>query len=205
MNGVAQEPPRPDLDAPILTLPEAEAELLRATYASAKVILEYGSGGSTILAASGQDKTIFSVESDAAWAQKMRLFFKRNPSKSAVNIHDVDIGPTGEWGRPIDETGWKSYHQYPLSVWHRPDFVNPDVVLIDGRFRSACFVTAALSLTAPATVLWDDYVKRRSYHEVERWLKPVSMHGRMARFDLEPRMFSPKDMMWMMKQFTRML
>ena len=205
MTRVLQEPAKAQLAAPILTLPEAEAEVLRETYASAGVILEYGSGGSTVLAASGQGKTIFSVESDTAWAAKMRLYFRRNPPHSAVNIHSVDIGPTGAWVRPIDETGWKTYHHYPLSVWHRPDFRMPDVILIDGRFRSACFVTAALCLTAPATVLWDDYVERRSYHEVERWLKPVSMHGRMARFELEPRPFSPADMLWMMKQFTRIL
>lgn len=200
-----QKPARAPVEAPVLTLPEAEAELLRDTYESANVILEYGSGGSTVLAGSGQGKTVFSVESDRAWAEKMRLYFRQNPPKAVVNIHSVDIGPTGEWGRPVDETGWRFYHQYPLTVWQRPDFKQPDVILIDGRFRSACFVTAALCLTAPATVLWDDYIKRRSYHEVERWLKPVSLHGRMARFELEPRMFSPADMLWMMKQFTRIL
>ena len=48
---------------PELTLPEAEAALLRETYDRAGVILEYGSGGSTVLAAEQPGKTVPSVES----------------------------------------------------------------------------------------------------------------------------------------------
>jgi hypothetical protein len=54
-------------DEHVLTLPADEARLLQDHYARAGVVLEYGSGGSTLLAAR-LGKQVFSVESDAAWA-----------------------------------------------------------------------------------------------------------------------------------------
>jgi hypothetical protein len=59
---------------PELTLPEAEAATIRAAYERAGVILEYGSGGSTVLGAE-LGKRVLSVESDKAWAQMMRDWF----------------------------------------------------------------------------------------------------------------------------------
>ena len=54
-------------DRPTLTLPEAEAALITAAYDKAEVILEYGSGGSTVLAAD-LGKKVVAVESDRDWA-----------------------------------------------------------------------------------------------------------------------------------------
>ena len=58
--------------APRLTLPPEAAVALADAYADAGVILEYGSGGSTVLAAGMAGRTVFSVESDAAWLREMR-------------------------------------------------------------------------------------------------------------------------------------
>ena len=60
------------LTAPKLTLPPEEAEVLRDAYAAARVILEYGSGGSTLLAGENPEVVIFSVESDANWIAMMQ-------------------------------------------------------------------------------------------------------------------------------------
>lgn len=195
----------PALEPPTLTLPPQEAEAVRAAYETASVILEYGSGGSTILAASSAQRTVFSVESDAAWARRLGLYLKQHPLPGRVRLHVVDIGKTAAWGKPVNDDGWRGYYHYPISVWDRPDFEAPDVILIDGRFRAACFVTSALRITRETVILWDDYIKRRSYHEVEKWMRPVAMHGRLARFEVEPMKFDPGELAWMMKQFTRPL
>lgn len=192
-------------DAPVLTLPPEEAAIVRQCYASARVILEYGSGGSTLLASGDKDKTIFSVESDAEWSANLAEFFVSHPPAAKVILHTVNVGPTGSWGRPLNEKAWKRYYNYPLSVWDRPDFVEPDLILIDGRFRAACFVAAALRISRPTLLLWDDYTNRKAYHEVERWILPTSIHGRMARFDLAPMVLEGKDLSWVLKQFTRVL
>ncbi len=190
-------------DAPVLTLPPEEAELVLNSYASAKVILEYGSGGSTVVAGAMPGKLIFSVENDLDWARKMKAWFKANPPAGTVIVHAVDIGPTREWGIPADHSAWRNYYHYPSSVWDRPDFEHPNLILIDGRFRTACFVTAALRITKPVTVLWDDYLRRRAYHEVEQHIPLRGIHGRMGRFELTPGELPMHKLGWMLKQFTR--
>lgn len=184
MNEIAEQTGQGDAFA--LTFPPAEAEWVRERYGAARVILEYGSGGSTVLAASLPDKQVFSVESDRRWARRLRRHLDAAALPSPVTLHHADIGPTGKWGRPVSDAGWRGYHAYPLSVWDRPGFVAPDLILVDGRFRPACLLTALLRSEQPVTVLFDDYVGRAAYRVVERYAQPVETRGRMARFDLRP-------------------
>ena len=125
---------------PDLTMPEAEAELLRQYYEKADVILEYGSGGSTVMASEMECKHVTSVESDKAWWQMMMEWLDANPAAegSTVDMLYADIGPTREWGYPKDERSWKQFAQYPLAVWEMDELRAPDVVLVDGRFRVGC-------------------------------------------------------------------
>lgn len=174
------------LERPQLTLPEAEAEAVRNAYAAAGVILEYGSGGSTVIGAEMPGKRIFSVESDKAWLGMMERWFAANPPLSRLALHHGDIGPTKAWGAPVDDAQFRRWPSYPVSVWDRSDFEHPDVVLIDGRFRSACFLTTLFRITRPVTVLWDDYTERKGYHVMESFAPLVRTHGRMAEFHLEP-------------------
>src|SRR5690606_17270089 len=87
---------------PTLTMPPSEASALAHHYAQHDVILEYGSGGSTLLAAGQDHSLVMSVESDKAWAEKMQAELDRDYPGANVRMHWVDIGPTGEWGRPLD-------------------------------------------------------------------------------------------------------
>lgn len=189
--------------APVLTLPEAEAEAVVRAYEAAGVILEYGSGGSTVLAAEMAGTTIYSVESDAEWLQGLADYFVENPPLARVVLHHADIGPTGPWGMPTEAKSYETFWRYPLAVWDRTDFLHPDLVLIDGRFRSACFLATLYRITRPVKLLWDDYADRPAYHEVERLARPVALHGRMAEFHLEPAMIATADLAWIIQQFTR--
>lgn len=168
-----------------LTFPSKEAEIVEAEYNRASVILEYGSGSSTVYASGLADKTVFSVESDARWAYALGRYLDGSLPLSAPRLHHVDIGPTGAWGRPYSSEKWENFKEYALSVWDRSDFVAPDVVLIDGRFRLACFVTVAFRTRKPIIVLIDDYVDRQAYHVAET-LYPAVRIGRMARFEIPP-------------------
>ncbi len=198
LSGKSEAPQRP-----VLTFGEVESARVRAHYEAASVILEYGSGGSTVLAAEMDDTVVFSVESDRKWAASMEAWFEANPPKGDVRICPVNIGQTVKWGLPKDTSGFRRYHQYPIDVWDRDDFQHPDLVLIDGRFRAACLITTMLRIERPVTVLFDDYVERPRYHIVERYAKPAELHGRMARFELEPRAFPVKDMAQIFRIFTR--
>lgn len=184
MNEIAEQAAQDEAFA--LTFPPEEAEWVRERYGAARVILEYGSGGSTVLAAGMTGKRVFSVESDRRWARRLGRHLAAAALPSPVTLHHAEIGPTGKWGRPVSDEGWRGYHAYPLSVWDRSDFVAPDLILIDGRFRPACLLTALLRCETPVTVLFDDYAGRAAYRTVERFIAPVETRGRMARFEIEP-------------------
>lgn len=180
------------IQRPELTLPEAEAAMLRAAYEGAGTILEYGSGGSTVMAAE-LGKRVLSVESDQAWAKMMRDWFAQNPAPGEVDVIWSDIGPTKEWGHPVDDSEWKRFARYPLEVWDLPEFAHPDVVLVDGRFRVGCALAAAYRVTRPVALYFDDYMNRQQYHEVEDFLgRPTATAGRMVRFDLTPQPVPPE-------------
>lgn len=175
------------IDWPELTLPAPEAEHLRRTYREARVLLEYGSGGSTVVAAQEAGKLIFSVESDRSWAMSLQHKIDSGDLPSQAILHYVDIGETGRWGRPKNNDGWRHFHRYPTGIWSEPFFRQPDVVLIDGRLRPACFVTCCLRTKRPLKVLFDDYGERPMYRIVEEICKPTEIVGRMAAFEVTPR------------------
>lgn len=170
---------------PKLTMPKAEASALRTAYAAADVVLEYGSGGSTVMAAD-LGKQVISVESDPGWAAMMQGWFKANPAKAPVQIVHADIGPTRDWGYPKTEEEFRKWPDYAMKVWDMLGPLHPDVVLVDGRFRLACFLTTAYRITRPVTLFFDDYTPRTAYHKAEEICRPTALIGRMARFDLTP-------------------
>ncbi len=186
----------------VLTLPPTEEACVHDHYGRAGVILEYGSGGSTVLGASLPNKLVFSVESDRDWAVRLQAEIdKANPPSSAI-LWYVDIGPTGAWGRPLHDQAWQRFHNYPFSIWDQTFFRHPDVVLIDGRFRQACFAAVCLKITRPVTVLFDDYLNRERYHRVEILARPLEMAGRMAVFYLQPGLITGEYMTSVFDMFT---
>ncbi|NAZ36832.1 hypothetical protein [Rubellimicrobium sp. CFH 75288] len=191
------------LERPLSGLPPEALALLGDLGRQAGTILEYGAGGSTVELADLGEGRLFSVETSAAWAAELRAWFAAHPTRRSVVVHHVDVGPVGRWGFPLGHAAWDRFHHYPTSVWDRHDFVHPDLVVIDGRFRLACFLTTALRIERPVTVLWDDYRDRREYHAAERYARPTKMAGRTALFRLEPQILRPSDLSWVLDAFTR--
>jgi hypothetical protein len=176
---------------PVVTLPPGVQDFVTSQYAAARTILEYGSGGSTVIAARAGART-FTVESDAEWGRNVERWLAENRLAATVTLHYADIGPTRNWGRPERKRLGHTlkYLRYPASVWDRPDFIHPDVILIDGRFRVACFLEAMIRVERPTRLLFDDYAGREYRETVERFQTPDRMVDRMAVFELEPRPLS---------------
>jgi hypothetical protein len=167
-----------------ISMPDEERTRLIAAYEAAGTILEFGSGGSTILACL-LDKRVYSVESDLKWAGDIAAVIAEKVEGAKAVVTPVDIGPTRAWSFPTDHSGYAAYSNYPNDVWDRDDFSDPDLILIDGRFRVACLMTALQRVRRPTSVLFDDYANRPYYHWVEDLAKPVALHGRMAEFRIE--------------------
>jgi hypothetical protein len=184
-------PPQPHFD-------EASSAYFREQLATARNYLEYGSGGSTLLAAR-QAQIVVSVDSDAHFlaAVRRKLAAEMGNRISAEQgsgsrgarpklIH-VNIGFTEEWGMPAftqpTRQRVRRWRNYPTAPWRyfRSIAQRPDLILIDGRFRVACTLESLLN-SPPGSdlrILLDDYVSRPHYHVIERFAD-VQTVGRMA-------------------------
>ncbi|STQ91429.1 hypothetical protein [Iodobacter fluviatilis] len=161
-------------------MPQAEKEALTAALTSAQSYLEYGMGGSTILAAQLGVQRIVAIDSSQEWAAKVGTQIAPLQSPSQIELLHAPIGKTMEWGFPENtqmQSQWPDYYSKP---WRFARDV--DLVLIDGRFRVPCFLYSLLQLQPGAIILWDDYVERSEYHSIEQQLVPEAYFGKMAKF-----------------------
>ena len=163
------------------------AELLAASNG----YLEYGAGGTTLLANRLGIRTL-TIEGDRFYASVVRKTLK--PPTSVKIVH-VNIGFTREWSLPIFSTPtrfrvrrWRRYAGKPFKLLAKLGWF-PDLVLVDGRFRRACVLETARHAAIRGsfvTIVVDDYFERDHYHQVERWLGPPCQVGRAAVFHLKP-------------------
>ena len=186
-------------EAPFMS--SEEAALVEETYRKATVILEYGSGGSTRIASKMPGKLVFSVESSFEWAMDLQAEIDASDPTSPVTLYPVDIGEVGPWGRPITMKNWRKFQRYPTAIWDEPFFRHPDVILIDGRMRSACLVHAMMRIEKPVTVLFDDYRVRKLYQNIESLIQPDRIVGTLAQFSLTPDSLPKSKLSLVIRQF----
>jgi protein O-GlcNAc transferase len=134
-------------------------EVFRRLLEQATGYFEYGCGGSTAIA-NGMSNLlrITSVETDYEWAKRVHEVCPD------VNMIWVDIGPTKEFGQPVDETlriGWPRVPE----VWTQASQTY-DLVLIDGRFRVACAALICLFPNHVKRICFDDFTSRPHYHAI---------------------------------------
>jgi hypothetical protein len=141
--------------------------------------VEYGCGGSTIIALSESDAQIFAVESSSQWFAALQTEADAVASSERLDVELIDLGPLGDWGTPLGYSHRRNFRSYVESPWRRTD--TADLVLIDGRFRVASFCCSMLHCRPGSVVLFDDFV-RPEYHVVEECIKPEMSAGRMAKF-----------------------
>jgi hypothetical protein len=165
-------------------MPKLAANRLRKLLETATCYLEYGSGGTTVMAASMNVPEVVTTESDRNWLAAVRHKLHLVGSSTCAELIHVDIGPTGGLGYPDSETNWKQYFNYPFGAWRHCSSrgLTPNVVLIDGRFRVACFLASLLHAAPGTVIIFDDYFDRPYYHVAERFTHPPEMHDRSAEF-----------------------
>lgn len=164
-------------------MPDAAVSALSERLRSARCYLEYGSGGSTVLAADLGVPRIISVDTNVEWFDKVKASVSAGYSGKLETLY-VDIGPTKKWGYPVSNSHFQKWSKYFFEPWTyiRSSGLTPDLVLIDGRFRVSCFLTSLAHASVGTTLLFDDYANRKHYHAIERLLKPVNHYDRMAEF-----------------------
>jgi hypothetical protein len=148
---------------------DAEIGVLRECFSKATSLVEFGSGGSTQQAVQSPSlRRIWSVESDPAWILKLRGLHDVAQAERAGRLSFIhaDIGRTGAYGTPLDQSvreRWPGYHE---AVWTDPATAEVDLVLIDGRFRVACALEALARCRPHTVLLFHDFWNRTPYHPV---------------------------------------
>jgi hypothetical protein len=165
--------------------PESTA-YFREQLAKARNYLEYGSGGSTVLA--NQVVTnLVSVDSDANFLGEVRRKLGQCDRRAMAKLIHVNIGFTEHWGMPVftkpTRRRLRRWEEYARAPWRyfRTIGQQPDLVLVDGRFRVACVLESLLSLSplSETQILLDDYAGR-PYYEIVEQFADIELAGRMA-------------------------
>jgi len=174
----ASKPLLPRMSAP-------ETALFKQHLKGAKSLLEFGCGGSTVLAAELGVRRITSVDSDPAWLEQV----SRHPKVRAIQFKGryADIGPIGLWGKPRRKAQAHRWPAYSMAVWEELD-ASPDVVLVDGRFRVACCLQALLHTKPGAKILFHDFWDRPQYHAVLSYARCLGRADTLAVLRAKPRM-----------------
>lgn len=160
------------------------------TLKASKRYLEFGTGGSTYLAAKFE-KEFVAVDSDRFFLRSVQKKISDDGYAKPVGqtFRYADIGLTGHWGRPIGPgldspkrlEKFRRYSDIPpesLAGGRTPDFV-----LVDGRFRVACVLKALRLLARESgwTIAMDDYGDRPNFHVVSEFAEIDELvNGRMA-------------------------
>ncbi len=156
---------------------DGEDGLFKAAIEGCRTYGEYGLGTSTLWVDAQTDATIIGVETDPIWTTQTQAALTR---PQAHDIRHIDVGPVAKWGKPRSYRKRRNFIHYVEGPWS--SLAKPEVVLIDGRFRVACFLTSLRAATPGTAIIFDDYVKRKTYHIVEEFLRPEATNARQAVF-----------------------
>ena len=168
-------------------LVDTDRALLAEIYSSVNSVFGFGLGESTKIAAWVGVPRYVGVDSDADWVTNVREEIKMDHFRFIF----ADIGSTGLYGNPNDETLQKiplSYQTAPLN----DEMEAFDFYLIDGRYRVACACASMLHAMSRGgnvnEVMFGvhDYPDRQHYHQLESVADIVKQSERLRVFRLKP-------------------
>jgi hypothetical protein len=161
-----------------LAMRPAEVRLFRAQLRPPPgCYLEWGLGGSTAEALHAGAGLVITVEGDAAWiaAARADAAVAGAEATGRLRLLHADIGPTGEWGVPVDRSARPRWPGYAAAPWPVLEAAGawPDLVLVDGRFRVACCLAVARECLArpdrtPPRLMLHDFDAARPHYEPMR-------------------------------------
>jgi predicted O-methyltransferase YrrM len=139
-------------------LDEVDAVLRRRDSPQA---FEWGSGASTVWLAR-RCVHVTTIEHDVAWAERLRPLLPEN-----VHLRVVEPQASGQPRTPSMKRGFEGLDFTDYVAGIDRDDASYDVIVVDGRARSAC-LSRALAHLAPGGVIVLDNVERRRYRQALR-------------------------------------
>nr|MBP7484709.1 hypothetical protein [Aquabacterium sp.] len=95
----------------------ARVNALTEALKKAKVYLEFGMGGSTILAARLGVPNVFAVDSSLDWVQHVTGQISKVNLEGRVKLLHADLGATGDWGYPKTRDHVENWPGYYAGPW----------------------------------------------------------------------------------------
>jgi hypothetical protein len=162
------------------SMKETEIACLKAHLEGTRKYLEFGCGGSTILAAEMGLPKLYSVESDKFWADEVRNspLVKPLVEQGDYLVKWVDIGPTKEWGHPADPATAIKWPNYSTAIW-REISGPPDFILVDGRFRLSCALQSIARCSDVTKIAVHDF-ERKQYQYILKYTHIVEQVDNLA-------------------------
>ena len=165
----------------------------------AKAYGEYGVGASTRWVYCNTQARILAVDTSLDWINHV---VEVQGTDDRMEVRHVDLGPLGDWGWPLSYTRRAHFGDYVASIWQRQQ--KPDLVLVDGRLRVACFLYSLLNSEPGCNILFDDYIERQRYHWIEEIVPRAEVCGRQSLF-VTPREFDRQKAADLLEKFLFVL
>jgi hypothetical protein len=160
---------------------EDEKALFATLLAPAASYVEFGCGGSTVFALSHMHGQVISQDSSREWLDTVAAECTAQQLGNPTLIF-ADIGPTGEWGRPVDEECRDRWPAYSRDIWQHVGAELADLYLVDGRFRIACFLEVLLHCRQDALIMFHDFAPRPEYHIVKEFAREIARASTLSVF-----------------------
>jgi len=167
-------------------LTEKERIFFSLILKKSKIYLEFGMGGSTLLAYMTPNiEKIISIDSDKNWINKIRNFknVKKDEGKRIILEH-IYIGKTTYWGLPIGKKNKKFFPNYSNQIFkkYKNDY---DLVLIDSIFRVACALQVILNCKSDIKILIHDFNYTPYYHILYKYLDVIYSIDSLVLFSIK--------------------
>ncbi|MEY9170033.1 hypothetical protein ABIF29_002414 [Bradyrhizobium elkanii] len=157
-----------------------EAELFLSFVRNSRDYVEFGTGGSTVIASKHVTNSILSIDSSQDWLDQVDRACASARTKPHLTF--IDIGRTGDWGFPVDPSTKPRWPDYHSTIWETPRSADADLYLVDGRFRVACFAQIVLHCSPTAIIGMHDFSSRPAYHCVREIAREIATAGDMSFF-----------------------
>ncbi|HEY4251501.1 MAG TPA: hypothetical protein VGM87_09885 [Roseomonas sp.] len=169
-----------------LAMKPEEIALFKGLLACSRRYVEFGAGGSTVLAASLVREAVTSVDSSGEWLERVRAACTEQKTPVSPTLIHVDIGDLKEWGYPKDsrrKPDWPRYHSW---IRDSRDAALADLFLVDGRFRVASFLQVFLQGNPDSLIAIHDFANRPKYHVIHEFGREVARAENFSVFLRRP-------------------
>lgn len=170
---------------------------LHAAYTEATAILEYGAGDMTRFAAQETTATVLTVDSDREKLETLRA----DVPEDRFVLHHANIGDIREDGYPKRSRRWQEYPGYAFTPWDAG--FEPDLVVIGGRFRLACFAAALLYCRGPLRLIFRAYEGDARFAPAGNLVPPDRIEAGDGYFTLDRRAYARGEVVHMIEWFFR--